>query len=320
MPGDEVVLAGAGWGAGVSVQFGSTAATVLDTSPTSLKVTVPALEGAPGTEFPVRVASGADTSNPAPFVLGRLPLVISVSPASAAPGDLVTVAGRGFDVKPIANDVRVAWHPRAGDGRVQRRAEGRGAASGGGGDDAGRARAGRGARRAGPARRHRRSRPHRLPVRGRALRGRAWSRARAAGHRPRAGVRAQRERRQVGGGAGLRGRAPAQRGRGHLEGRRRGRGRACPRARRHSVPRGGRPGHAAPRGDAGRRGRLRGGLDGPQGTRRPHLAGRGWPCGGRRWRATSCCSSSAERSRTLPRISPPKGACSRISIRSRGSR
>jgi len=107
MPGDEVVLAGAGWSAGAKVQFGTTAATVLDTSPTSLKVTVPALEGPPGTEFPVRVASGTDTSNPAPFVLGRLPLVMSVSPASAAPGDLVTVAGRGFVVRPVANDVRV---------------------------------------------------------------------------------------------------------------------------------------------------------------------------------------------------------------------
>jgi hypothetical protein len=107
MPGDEVVLAGAGWNAGAKVQFGTTAASVLDTSPTSLKVTVPPLEGPPGTEFPVRVTSGTDTSNPAPFVLGRLPLVISVSPASAAPGDLVTVAGRGFAVKPLANDVRV---------------------------------------------------------------------------------------------------------------------------------------------------------------------------------------------------------------------
>jgi FHA domain-containing protein/IPT/TIG domain-containing protein len=107
MPGDEVVLAGAGWGAGVTVQFGSTAATVLDTSPTSLKVTVPTLEGAAGTEFPVRASSGKDTSNAAPFVLGRLPLVVSVSPASAAPGDLVTVAGRGFDARLPANDVRV---------------------------------------------------------------------------------------------------------------------------------------------------------------------------------------------------------------------
>ena len=86
MPGDEVVLAGAGWGAGATVQFGPVAATVLDSSPTSLKVTVPALEGAPGTEFPVRVGMGADTSNPAPFILGRLPLLLSVAPASAAPG------------------------------------------------------------------------------------------------------------------------------------------------------------------------------------------------------------------------------------------
>ena len=107
MPGEEVVLAGAGWGAGATVQFGSVAATVLDSSPTSLKVTVPALQGAPGTEFPVRVTTGADTSNPAPFVVGRLPLVLSVAPPSAAPGDLVTVAGRGFDVKPSANDVRM---------------------------------------------------------------------------------------------------------------------------------------------------------------------------------------------------------------------
>ena len=107
MPGEEVVLAGAGWGTGATVQFGSVPATVLDSSPTSLKVTVPALQGAPGTEFPVRVTMGADTSNPAPFAVGHLPLLLSISPASAAPGDVVTVAGRGFDVKPSADDVRV---------------------------------------------------------------------------------------------------------------------------------------------------------------------------------------------------------------------
>jgi len=58
MPGEEVVLAGAGWGAGATVQFGNVPATVLDSSPTSLKLTVPALQGAPGTEFPVRVTTG----------------------------------------------------------------------------------------------------------------------------------------------------------------------------------------------------------------------------------------------------------------------
>jgi len=108
MPGDEVVLAGAGWGAGAKVTFGPVAANVVDSTPASIKVRVPALEGAPGTEFPVRVAMGADTSNPAPFLLGRLPLLVSVAPPSAAPGDVVTLAGRGFQARPLDNAVRVA--------------------------------------------------------------------------------------------------------------------------------------------------------------------------------------------------------------------
>src|SRR5262249_26381151 len=44
---------------------------------------------------------------PAPFLVGRLPLLISMAPAPAAPGDLVIVTGRGFDGRPTANDVRV---------------------------------------------------------------------------------------------------------------------------------------------------------------------------------------------------------------------
>jgi hypothetical protein len=107
MPGDEVVLAGAGWGAGAKVHFGAVAAEVVDSSPTTLKVRVPALEGGSGTEFQVKVAMGGDASNAAPFLLGRLPLLISITPASAGPRDLVTLAGRGFDARPVANDVRV---------------------------------------------------------------------------------------------------------------------------------------------------------------------------------------------------------------------
>jgi hypothetical protein len=111
MPGEEVVLAGAGWGAGAKVQFGGVTAELLDSSPTSLKVRVPAMEGAPGAEFPVKVTMGADASNPAPFLLGRLPLVLSIRPATAAPGDLVTVAGRGFVPTPADNDVRIGGEP-----------------------------------------------------------------------------------------------------------------------------------------------------------------------------------------------------------------
>ncbi|PYQ54267.1 MAG: hypothetical protein DMF78_06570 [Acidobacteria bacterium] len=108
MPGEDVVLAGAGWGAGARVQFAGQAAEVLDASPTSLKVKVPALDPTPGREYPVTVAMGADASNPAPFLVGRLPLLLSLTPAPAAPGDLVVVAGRGFDARPAANDVRVS--------------------------------------------------------------------------------------------------------------------------------------------------------------------------------------------------------------------
>jgi hypothetical protein len=107
MPGEEVVLAGAGWGAGAKVTFAGQPAEVVDASPTSLKVKVPALDPTPGKEYPVTVAMGADTSNPAPFLVGRLPLLLSLTPPAAAPGDLVVVAGRGFDIKPGANDVRV---------------------------------------------------------------------------------------------------------------------------------------------------------------------------------------------------------------------
>ena len=73
-----------------------------------------------------------------------------------------------------------------------------------------------------------RPRSHRLPLRGRAVRRRARPRARHAGHRPRARVRAQRQRRTVGGGAGVRGGAAAQRRRGRAQGH--GRTGTCVRA------------------------------------------------------------------------------------------
>jgi hypothetical protein len=108
MPGDTVVLAGGGWSPGVTVQFGTHAATVVEVAPAAMKVTVPELEGPIGREYPVTVAMGADPSNAAPFVMGRLPLLSGTQPASVAPGDVVTIAGRGFVPNASANDVRVS--------------------------------------------------------------------------------------------------------------------------------------------------------------------------------------------------------------------
>jgi len=110
MPGENVVLSGTSLGAGVKVRFGDFEAQVVDASPVSLTVTVPALPGAPGTEVSV-VAVGADPSNALTFVVGKVPLLTGIEPRSASPGDLVTVAGRGFNAQPVANRVTVGGVP-----------------------------------------------------------------------------------------------------------------------------------------------------------------------------------------------------------------
>jgi hypothetical protein len=108
MPGDELTLAGSGWGPGAAVHFGSRPAELLMTSPTALRARVPALDGAPGTVVPVSVAIGGERSNEASFVIGRLPLLLGVEPAQAAPGDLVRLRGRGFHVDAQRNTVSIA--------------------------------------------------------------------------------------------------------------------------------------------------------------------------------------------------------------------
>lgn len=107
MPGDEIVLAGAGWGTTLQVKFGTLSGEVVSTSAASIRVRVPAVEGAPGTSFPVTVSVGADPSNPAPFMLGRLPLIRGIEPQAANAGDVVTLIGRGFAGDAGRDEVRI---------------------------------------------------------------------------------------------------------------------------------------------------------------------------------------------------------------------
>lgn len=107
MPGEEVVLAGTGWTTGATVTFGGRAAEVVETTPTALKVRVPALEGPAGTSAPVVVTMAGESSNAAPFLLGHLPLVLGMEPRSAAAGDVLVISGRGFQAHAPSNDVRV---------------------------------------------------------------------------------------------------------------------------------------------------------------------------------------------------------------------
>jgi hypothetical protein len=112
MPGEEVMLAGSGWGAGPSVEFGGMAAQVLEAGPTALRVRVPDIAGGPGTEAPVTVVSAAgQRSTVAPFLIGRVPLLLKAEPANAGPGDVVTIVGRGFHFRAPANQVRVGGAP-----------------------------------------------------------------------------------------------------------------------------------------------------------------------------------------------------------------
>ena len=86
LPGEEVVLAGAGWGPGATVRFGDAPAQLNEVQATRIRAIVPDGAGVPGTPAPVVVTVGGVESNPAPFIVGHLPVVSAVSPASAAAG------------------------------------------------------------------------------------------------------------------------------------------------------------------------------------------------------------------------------------------
>jgi len=111
MPGEEVVLAGAGWGPGATVRFGEAPAQLAEVQATRIRAIVPDGAGAPGTPAPVVVTVGGSESNPAPFIVGHLPVLSAVSPASAAPGEVVDVSGRGFQADPLLDDVRLGGVP-----------------------------------------------------------------------------------------------------------------------------------------------------------------------------------------------------------------
>lgn len=111
VPGETVELRGAGWTNGAVVRFGEREAEILDLRPDAIRVRVPEIPGPPGTEAPVTVVMGDAASNPGPFFVGRLPLIIRIEPAAAAPGEVVTVTGKGFPAQPGAVVVRLGARP-----------------------------------------------------------------------------------------------------------------------------------------------------------------------------------------------------------------
>ena len=198
---------GTGWGPGATVRFGEAPARLSELAATRIRAIVPEGAGLPGAPAPVVVTVGGVDSNPAPFVVGHLPVVSAVAPATAAAGDVVEVSGTGLPRRPAPQ--RRAGGGRAGAGPVgrPRRAEGGGASRR---PRRRRARAGGpgarlGERRPGRAPGGRPRGPRRVPLRGRAVRRRPRPAARRPRHRPRPRLRRSRPR-----AAGPRPRAPSR--------------------------------------------------------------------------------------------------------------
>lgn len=105
MPGDEIVVKGQNLdGKPLTVTIGGLPAEIKDAQAGSLRVVVSRdLPPAQGRTFQVNVQSGGDSAKPAELLIGRLPLILSVSPDRGPAGTRVTLKGRGFDPDPKGN-------------------------------------------------------------------------------------------------------------------------------------------------------------------------------------------------------------------------
>ncbi len=112
MPGQEVTAKGAGFAEGAaSVTVAGKAAQVVEARRDGLRFKVPDLEAAEGSVVPVVVRVGNAAARPVDLILGRLPVVLAVSPARGGPGDKVVLKGRGFASDAAGNAVTFAGVP-----------------------------------------------------------------------------------------------------------------------------------------------------------------------------------------------------------------
>jgi hypothetical protein len=124
LPGAEVTLHGQHFDGGpVTVRVGGEKVEVKDATAESLRVKVPDTAGMEGQSVSVTVEMGTDTARAVPLLLGRLPLVVEVSPSFGAVGQRVTIKGRGFDPVATGNRVTIGGMPAlvlaAGPNEVQ---------------------------------------------------------------------------------------------------------------------------------------------------------------------------------------------------------
>jgi hypothetical protein len=105
LPGASITIRGEHLAGPVSVTIGAMTAEVTEATPESLRVVVPALALPEGQKAEVVVTAGPSAAKPVDLIIGRLPLILEVSPERGQEGDHVLIKGRGFDPVPADNTV-----------------------------------------------------------------------------------------------------------------------------------------------------------------------------------------------------------------------
>ena len=105
LSGESIVIRGERLTAPVSVTIGGLPAEVAETTEETVRVVVPELALPEGQKAEVVVKSGDTAATPAELFIGRLPLVLEISPANGEVGESVVVTGRGFAPEPGGNIV-----------------------------------------------------------------------------------------------------------------------------------------------------------------------------------------------------------------------
>jgi hypothetical protein len=111
LPGASVLVRGERLTNPVTVKVADVAAEVTEATPEAVRFVVPDLSLPEGQKVEVVVQSGTTAAQPAELIIGRLPLILEVSPEQGQEGDRVVLKGRGFDPEPGGNTVEFGISP-----------------------------------------------------------------------------------------------------------------------------------------------------------------------------------------------------------------
>jgi hypothetical protein len=112
LPGQVVLVRGAGLvGQTLTAQVAGVEAASVEATAEGAKVTIPAVPLPEGSKTQLVLSAGGGPAKTFDLYIGRLPLVIEVTPKYGAIGERVVLTGRGFMPDPLQNAVSFAGQP-----------------------------------------------------------------------------------------------------------------------------------------------------------------------------------------------------------------